>query len=263
MMICRIIKVVIIVAISTDVYALDTTHTHSIVTSKIADLLKTSDSTVRAYEEIYQQVPVLFDGVPEDQQRLYWGIDFDQRDFPSTGTITAKEDYLLDLDAKPYTRYNNVIDGVIQEDMPATKVLKHFYQAESSEGLGLVCDGLTCTDSATIAMTYFNKSIEMMSGYDTVEEVATTFFKEIDFSAKQHAFFIFGQALHHVEDMSSPAHIHNDSHLVSGDEKDDYEGWYLPFLKISDDVNLSRFFTDAGIDSETVDSNTPLPTRVS
>ncbi|MCA1779690.1 MAG: hypothetical protein LC637_09975 [Xanthomonadaceae bacterium] len=33
-------------------------------------------------------------------------------------------------------------------------------------------------------------------------------------AARSAAMFHFGMALHHVEDMSSPAHVHNDPHLM-------------------------------------------------
>jgi hypothetical protein len=43
--------------------------------------------------------------------------------------------------------------------------------------------------------------------------------------------------------MSSPAHIHNDPHLdIFDSEKDDYEGWYLPFLKIDNGADLGAYF---------------------
>ena len=71
------------------------------------------------------------------EQRLYWGTDFDVSELAKLGTVTQREDYLLDLDGGPYTRYNNVIDGVVQEDLPATKVLNHFNHAESGDGLSL------------------------------------------------------------------------------------------------------------------------------
>jgi hypothetical protein len=42
--------------------------------------------------------------------------------------------------------YDNVIDGVVQEDVPVIKVLSHFYQADS--GAGLHCYGLPSPTSS-------------------------------------------------------------------------------------------------------------------
>lgn len=219
--------------------ALDTTHTHPLVTKKISELIKDSD-TAGSYFELYEIIPNV---TPE--KYLYWGTDDDPVGLTDPDAIDDPTGYLLDLDATPYANYNNVMDGVVQEDLPATKVLNHFYHAESEDGLSLNGGVLSIGpwhNSANTAMNYFNQSIMWMSGYDSVEEVDPLGLG-FNSSAKKYAFFTFGQALHHVEDMGSPAHIHNDAHLVvEEDEKDDYEGWYLPFLKLSDGANLDSFF---------------------
>ena len=152
-------------------YAHDTTHIHPLITAKIAKLIKNNDAGNNSYEEIYRPVESPIYGLPEGEERLYWGTDFDLAPppvgFPVDGTQVKKEDHLLDLDEAPYTRYSNVIDGVVQEDIPATKVLNHFYQAETGKELTLNNVSLGGVNSANTAMKYFNEAIEWMGGYST------------------------------------------------------------------------------------------------
>ncbi|MDH5572810.1 MAG: hypothetical protein OEY89_13675 [Gammaproteobacteria bacterium] len=200
------------------IYAHDTTHIHPLITAKIAELISNSDVSTKAYKDVYELLPD--DNKDPDMpstvaQRLYWGTDFDAANFPADKPRTEQEDYLLDLDGSPYAHYTNVIDGVVQEDLPATKVLNHFNQAETGNALDL--NGQQpfgpYFNSATTAMKYFNQSIQWMGGYDSTDK-ADTLGIGVGMNAKEYAFFEFGQALHHVEDMLTPAHIHNDTENV-------------------------------------------------
>lgn len=194
----------------------DTTHIHPLLTDKIADLIELTDNGIDLYSDIYIIDPELDPDIDEDQ-RLYWGADFDPKDAANTQQ-SLTDFYLSDEGLKSYSRHGNVINGVVQEDAPSLKVLNHFYHAK--QGIGLTLPVPT-EPSALRAMTYFNEAVRRMGGYHD--------------ESIRAAFFEFGQALHHVEDMSSPAHIHNDPHLTFSDtEKDDYEGWYLPQMKQSD-----------------------------
>ena len=165
---------------STTIKAHDTTHIHPLITSKIGGLIKLTDAIEQSYLDIYKE---------DDQtkERIYWGTDDDA----GMGELT--QDYLMDDQHTTYNDYNNVIDGVVQEDVPGGKVLDHFYHALSGNPLKVP---LAKENSAKRAMRFFNESIERMGGYTE--------------DAKHTAFFEFGQALHHVEDMITPAHIHND-----------------------------------------------------
>jgi len=184
----------------------DTTHVHPLITKEISNLIKARD-LLNAYSEIYELNPVQDTNIFSDQL-FNWRTDYDENN-PG-----LEKNYLLDDQLNLYTHYNTVIDGVVQEDAPVTKVLDHFYHAATGEGLSLNGISIGSTPSAERAMAFFNKSIVWFNGY--TEE------------SRQHAYFVFGQSLHHVEDMSSPAHIHNDLHLTFEEsEKDDYEGWYL------------------------------------
>jgi len=173
------------------------------ITARTATLIQSTD-TDQKYEEIYKDNPA------DPGHMLYWGVDHDVG-----RSLTLP--YLLEDNLVAYTDYNTAMDGVVQEDAPVGKVLSHFYQATEGTELRLNGVSLGGDPSATRAMEFFRKAI---SFYGYTEEI------------KQHAYFIFGQALHHVEDMSSPAHIHNDAHLTFDEtEKDDYEGWFLPTQK--------------------------------
>ena len=229
-------KIIYVVALSHlwvgSVSAHDTTHIHPLLTEKISTLIESKDIIDKSYQEIYIQL------ADEDKdptipsnlgiaQRLYWGTDFDPVGFAGAPDEVS---YLGDNDVSPWVTdilvgaiplKKNVITGVVYEDVPAVKVVNHFYHAKTGDALSFPF----AIDSATRAMTFFSQSIENMGGYTD--------------ESKHDAFFLFGQALHHVEDMSSPAHIHNDAHLTTIDtEKDDYEGWWLPQQKINCGVNL-------------------------
>lgn len=183
----------------------DTTHIHPLITDKIADLIGSVDID-KAYGDLYLSDP------NPDLGRVYWGKDHDLDE-----GVILNQSYLISDQLNDYSIYNNVIDGVVQEDAPALKVIDHFYHAK--DGIGLTAPFIPANlPSSQRAMMFFNEAVDRMSGYH--EESVKT------------AFFEFGQSLHHVEDMSSPAHIHNDPHLTFADEeKDDYEGWYLPQMK--------------------------------
>jgi hypothetical protein len=196
----------------------DTTHIHPLITARISTLIDDSDAD-NAYQDLYEPNPTRNTNIQAQNQRLYWGTDYDE----NRPGIT--DSYLLDDQVQFYKQYNNVIDGVVQEDVPGSKAKHHFYQANSGIGLNTAFPYLfSGNPSASTAMSFFNQSIDLFDGYS---EFTTT-----NQGAKNMAFFVFGQALHHLEDMSSPAHIHIDVHLtVTDSEKDDYEGWFLPTEK--------------------------------
>ncbi len=224
----------------------DTTHIHPLITLRIAKLIKTVDvAGGNAYQEIYElnPDPIISDNLPVDDQFLYWGTDFDPLGFAGA---SDKVSYLSDNDVSPWVtdilvgaipKKKNVITGVVYEDVPALKVFNHFYHANDGRPLTVATIPVGIKSSVR-AMGFFNQAVDAMGGYTE--------------SSKENAFFLFGQALHHVEDMSSPAHIHNDAHLTSLEtEKDDYEGWWLPQRKrdsdcgVNFDTNGCNYFVNA------------------
>jgi len=179
----------------------DTTHIHPLITEKIARLIAVDDNSLGAYKDVYIEAPNELKNktLPADlTQRLYWGTDFDAGK-PSN---ELTKEWLLKDQLSKFTAPLNVINGVVQEDIPDSKVKNHFYQATSGEGLltKFNTDVVNGVPSSGRAMDFFNRAIEYFSMYDE--------------SAKQVAFFVFGQALHHVEDIAFPAHIHNDAENV-------------------------------------------------
>jgi hypothetical protein len=137
---------------------------------------------------------------------------------------------------------NNVISGVVSEDHPVSKVLHHFYHAYTGKPLtiGTVVgdDSLReVDDSLSRALGFLKSSVNIYS-YEAHQDEST--FNADEWVnpeaipndkpyAKMLSFHKFGEALHHVEDMSSIAHVHNDAHLSFFDpEHDDYEGKYIP-----------------------------------
>ena len=182
----------------------DTTHIHPLITLNIAKLIRTVDEGIgkdNAYNELYKllSVPINTEIIPEIDQFLYWGTDFDPVGIATTPLPI--QEYLGGDRLAPYLNGDdpiskNVITGAVFEDNPGLKVRHHFYHGTSGEAIDvpIYSDELP---SSNRAMLFFNQAIETMAGY--TEE------------AKQESFFLFGQALHHVEDMIAPAHIHNDA----------------------------------------------------
>ena len=177
-----------LISFAVSAIAHDTTHIHPLISAEIARLIKNTDSG-DSYGEIYQSDPDQDPKNPADQL-LYWGTDFDAG---QTGLLT--QDYLLnDRPAlNNYVRYDNVIDGVVQEDIPSSKVEDHFFDAVYGIGLNTYFTSGKPSDVHT--MPFFIKAIDWYGGYTD--------------AARHAAYFEFGQALHLVEDMSSPAHVHN------------------------------------------------------
>jgi len=200
-MVSYIIKLMLIAMTVVPVASLahDTTHIHPLITEKISTLIEQADTSIGSYKDIYVELPnEQKDDSVNTKQRLYWGTDFDAGKNP--GELT--KEWLLEDRLTAFNAPLNVINGTVQEDIPDSKVKHHFYQADSGQGLltGRSILDVKGDPSSGVAMGFFNKSIEYFGMYDE--------------SAKQVAFFTFGQALHHVEDMLTPAHIHNDAENV-------------------------------------------------
>jgi hypothetical protein len=202
-------------------FAHDTTHVHPMITEAIGELIKAQDGANEAYAELYK--------VAEDgETRINWGNDADAL----RGKEPQEIPKVMENNWSPYVTPTTVINGVVQEDAPAFKVRNHFKHALSGVGLrSPLSDG---NPSDQIAMDYFRQGIDLYGRYSD--------------EARSSAFYHLGMALHHVEDMSSPAHVHNDQHIsVSAPDRDDYEGYYLPYQRLPavfpDVTGIS--FTDA------------------
>ena len=184
----------------------DTTHIHPMITEAIGELISTQDSANRAYAELYE--------VAEDNRtRINWGNDADAVEGSEPQDISE----VMENNWLPYVTPTTVINGVVQEDAPAFKVRNHFKHALTGEGLrSPASDG---NPSDQIAMDYFRQAIDLYGRYSD--------------EARSSAFYHLGMALHHVEDMSSPAHVHNNQHVtIFATDRDDYEGYYLPYQRL-------------------------------
>jgi hypothetical protein len=123
----------------------DTTRIHPLITDHIRMLIKSTDTTNHAYDEIYK--------IDQAGVSINWGRD------PNISFIPEEKEYYSD-----FIKYNNVIDGVVQEDVPWTKVLGHFYQAET--GIPLTVHGVTRgLSSKARAAELFAQSLDWYSGY--------------------------------------------------------------------------------------------------
>ena len=95
-------------------------------------------------------------------------------------------------------------NGAEQEDVPATRSLGHFYNPE--------------TDSApTFAFGSGPATENCREQYDA----AITEYGNNNLVGTDAAFHRMGRALHFIEDMTSPAHTHDDDHALG----DDFEDW--------------------------------------
>ncbi|MDX2168779.1 MAG: hypothetical protein SF182_17030 [Deltaproteobacteria bacterium] len=95
-------------------------------------------------------------------------------------------------------------NGAEQEDVPATRSLGHFYNPE--------------TDSAP---WFALGSGPATSNSQDQYNAALTEYGNGNFVGTDAAFHRIGRALHFVQDMTSPAHTHDDDHATG----DDFEGW--------------------------------------
>jgi len=246
----KIAAVIIVVVASSASYAQNTNVTHPLLTLEAIRLIEKQDEISNKYQELYRSAEIDFTGQAYKKITLYpyyWGVwntetwhkDRDQRlyyDFTaSEADEKADNEYQSLFAANPM----NVMSGVVGEDTPFTKVVNHFYHAYSAKPLtlGVVPIGV---DSKQRALTFLIESANIF-GYEAYADstqfnpdewvnLASYPNNETAPFAKMLAFQSFGEALHHVEDMSSIAHVQNDSHLDKflPFEKDDYEGRYLP-----------------------------------
>ena len=184
----------------------DTTHIHPMITEAIGELIDTQDSANGAYAELYERAE-------DGETRINWGNDPDAVDETSPQEIRD----IMRNNWPPYVTPTTVINGVVQEDAPALKVRNHFKHALT--GIGLRSPLTDGNPSDQIAMDYFRQAIDLYGRYSD--------------EARSSAFYHLGMALHHVEDMSSPAHVHNNQHVTaSATDRDDYEGYYLPYQRL-------------------------------
>jgi hypothetical protein len=113
----------------------------------------------------------------------------------------------VDILGNPFytpTYRTEVGNGSDNEDVPATRSLGHFYNPE--------------TDSAPFfALGSGPATTNSQDQYDAaINEYANN-----NFVGTDAAFHRMGRALHFIQDMTSPAHTHDDDHALG----DDFEGW--------------------------------------
>ena len=105
---------------------------------------------------------------------------------------------------------DSIVKGIVMEDVPFPRVFNHFYHART--GISLL-DTPFLDSSSKRARYLFSIGLDMF-GYTQ--------------QSKQRAFYYFGRSLHHVQDMSSPAHVHDDAHIIDLWQTDDYEARWVP-----------------------------------
>lgn len=113
----------------------------------------------------------------------------------------------VDILGNPFytpTYRTEVGNGSDKEDVPATRSLGHFYNPE--------------TDSAP---WFALGSGPATSNSQDQYNAAITAYANNNFVGTDAAFHRMGRALHFIQDMTSPAHTHDDDHATG----DDFEGW--------------------------------------
>lgn len=95
-------------------------------------------------------------------------------------------------------------NGTEQEDVPATRSLGHFYNPQTNSAPWFALGSGPATENS---QEQYNAAL---SAYGSGNFVGT-----------DAAFHRLGRALHFVQDMTSPAHTHDDDHATG----DDFEGW--------------------------------------
>ena len=113
----------------------------------------------------------------------------------------------VDILGNPFytvTYRTEVGNGTEQEDVPATRSLGHFYNPETDAAPWFA---LGSGPATTNSQTQYAAAISQYLGSNFVGTDA--------------AFHRLGRALHFIQDMTSPAHTHDDDHATG----DDFEGW--------------------------------------
>lgn len=112
----------------------------------------------------------------------------------------------VDILANPfYSGYRTEVgDGSEQEDVPATRSLGHFYNPETDSAPWFA---LGSGPATTNARDQYQAAVAAYVANNLVGTDA--------------AFHRMGRALHFIQDMTSPAHTHDDDHATG----DDFESW--------------------------------------
>lgn len=226
----------------------NTNVTHPIISLQAIRLIEGGDGAIGSYRDLYRRE---VGPRPEyGEIKIYWGTwnkdawgKRDPRIYLSfdAAKSDAYNGYSTLFGANP----NNVIHGVVREDVPDAKVRSHFYHAYTADPL----IGFVTQNSRERALPWFVRAVnefDYESQWDfRPKDWFTLSAKPSDDEpfAKELAFQSYGESLHHVEDMSSMAHVHDDAHLtlesleerlgftledVGIEENDDYEAMFLP-----------------------------------
>lgn len=95
-------------------------------------------------------------------------------------------------------------DGSDQEDVPATRSLGHFYNPVTNTAPWFAVVNGKATDNS-----------------QTQYDAALVEYGNANFVGTDAAFHRLGRALHFIQDMTSPAHTHDDEHPI----EEDFENW--------------------------------------
>lgn len=197
-----------------NIMAHNTTQVHPRITRHAIGLIEDSDQTEQKFSELYRRNSAL--------EYIFWGLDLN----PGTDSIIGYEG-------------RHVTGGVVMEDHPESRVVDHFYHSKTGRPLDVPIANDTAgpdliwvysgeRPSNEKAREMFNKSVELY-GYNEDQSTGSAE------PGKPLSYWFFGRALHHLEDMDSPAHVHNDAHLTKADntlnESDDYEAHYVPLWR--------------------------------
>ncbi|MBQ4811015.1 hypothetical protein J8M20_06690 [Pseudoalteromonas luteoviolacea] len=269
-------KIILVSAIASSDWcsAHDTNTSHPRITEVIIKSIESQDFEVNAYHQLYQHHPKYRTAqygearytVPLDSSYPYlWGYDPKFRD-----KIQKAIDE--DDDAPNYKAFRklslDVIDGVVMEDTPDSRVMSHFQHAYTGSPLSIDdwLDSITyyvdwiygtVEPSEITAGRFFNKAITTMGYINSITDLREAQ-PDKSWTLEQHgrelsgakAMWLFGHALHHAEDMMSIAHVHNDAHLTrlkdQLGEPDDYEAHFIP-SKIYEFINrqdIDKWFVE-------------------
>ncbi len=103
----------------------------------------------------------------------------------------------------PYT--SEVREGSYGEDVPATRSLGHFYNPQTDSAPWFSVASGTAPE---------NSQIQYVAGISE--------YQAGNYTGEDAAFYRMGRALHFIQDMTSPAHTHDDQH---GTDDEDFEDW--------------------------------------
>lgn len=213
----RTLLVVLAVMLAVPAYAHNNAVVHPEITDAALRLLRLEDMAATGISNPVDpnaSCDVDSDGVDDCFYQDLWKLENrgDLSRAPAANDWTSPDNY----DAAYQAGDTDIILGAVIEDGWSAGtiffVLNHFFHGRSNQGLTNELIPIPFNSSRDRAEVLFEFGLKL---------------RDYTPESQDRSWIYLGRFLHHIEDMSSPAHVHNDKHPPLVDD-DDYEGLYIP-----------------------------------